>query len=74
VQVKGWEVLLEPWLMVKLAFVVLLTGWHGVLSGARRRFADGLNTRSQKYWRMTNELPFVAAIVMVLAVTTEFGG
>lgn len=66
------EVLLEPWLATKLVFAVLLSAWHGALSGARRRFAEGRNTRSQRYWRMTNELPFLAAIVMVLAVTTEF--
>lgn len=65
-------VLLEPWLATKLVFVLLLSGWHGALSAARRTFAEGRNTRSQRYWRMTNELPFVAAIVMVLAVTTEF--
>jgi putative membrane protein len=51
-------VILEPWLLTKLAFVVLLSGWHGVLAGARRKFAEGRNTRSQRYWRMTNELPF----------------
>lgn len=70
--VKGWEVLLEPWLVTKLLFVLLVSAWHGVLSGARRKFAEGRNTRSEKFWRMTNELPFLAAIVMVLAVTTEF--
>jgi putative membrane protein len=66
------QVLLEPWLATKLALVVALSAWHGHLSAARRRFADGTNTRSEKFWRMTNELPFVAAIVMVLSVTTEW--
>ena len=47
---------------------------EGVLAGARRAFAEGRNTRSNRYWRAVNELPFLAAIVMVLAVTTEFGG
>ncbi len=28
--------------------------------------------RSVRFWRMTNELPFLAAIVMVLAITTKF--
>jgi protoporphyrinogen IX oxidase len=72
VSVRGWQVLLEPWLVTKLLLVLALTAWHGVLSGARRRFASGTNTRSERYWRMVNELPFVAAIVMVLSVTTEW--
>ncbi len=66
------EVLSQPWMWVKLAGVVFLSGWHGFLAGARKKFAVGTNQRSEKFWRMTNELPFLAAIVMVLAVTTEF--
>lgn len=66
------DVLAQPWMWVKLAGVVFLSSWHGFLAGARKRFAAGTNARSEKFWRMTNELPFLAAVVMVLAVTTEF--
>ncbi len=69
---RGWGFLLTPWMLVKLAGVLFLTGWHHYLSVARRRFAEGRNMRSERWWRMANELPFLAAIVMVLAVTTEF--
>ncbi|NEX91515.1 CopD family protein [Caulobacter sp. 17J65-9] len=62
-----------PWLITKFAGVLFLTGWHHYLAKARKRFAAGENTKSEKYWRMVNELPFLAAIVMVLAVTLEFG-
>jgi putative membrane protein len=70
---KHPEFLHQPWMVVKLAGVVFVTWWHHVLGRARKAFAKGANTRSERYWRMTNELPFLAAIVMVLAVTTEFG-
>lgn len=66
------DVLAQPWMWVKLAGVVFLSSWHGFLAGARKKFAAGTNTRTEKFWRMTNELPFLAAVVMVLAVTTEF--
>jgi putative membrane protein len=66
------DVLAQPWMWVKLAGVLFLSGWHGFLAGARKKFVAGTNTRSEKFWRMTNELPFLAAVVMVLAVTTEF--
>lgn len=66
------DVLSQPWMWVKLAGVLFLTSWHGFLAGARRKFAAGTNVRSARFWRMTNELPFLAAIIMVLAVTTEF--
>ena len=71
--VRGWGFLGEPWMVVKLAGVVFLTGWHHYLGRARKAFAAGLNRRSNRYWRAVNELPFLAAIAMVLAVTTEFG-
>lgn len=71
--VRGWGFLAEPWMVVKLIGAVLVTGWHHHLAAARKRFALGANTRSEQFWRVTNELPFIAAIVMILAVTTEFG-
>ena len=70
---RGWGFLLKPWMLTKLAGVVFLLWWHHFLGQARKAFAEHANRRSEKFWRMTNELPFLAAIVMVLAVTTEFG-
>jgi putative membrane protein len=70
---RGWSFLAQSWMIAKLAGVVFLAGWHGYLSAARKRFEAGTNTKSAKFWRATNELPFIAAIVMVIAVTTEFG-
>jgi putative membrane protein len=69
----GFGFLAQPWMITKLCGVVFLSGWHGFLAKARKSFAAGTNTRSNKFWRATNELPFLAAIVMVIAVTTEFG-
>ena len=59
-------------MLLKLTGVVFLTVWHFYLGRARKAFAEGRNQRSERYWRMVNELPFIAAILMVLAVTTEF--
>jgi len=68
----GWGFLTQPWMLVKLSGVVFLTWWHHYLGQARKAFIEGRNQRSERYWRMVNELPFIAAILMVLAVTTEF--
>ncbi len=72
-ETRGWGFLKEPWIVVKLAGVLFLTWWHHYLGVARKKLAAGTSTRSERFWRMTNELPFLAAIVMVIAVTTEFG-
>jgi len=72
VQMRGAGFLAQPWMITKLAGVVLLFGWHGYLSAERRRIAAGASVRTAKFWRMTNEIPFVLAIIMVLSVTTEW--
>ena len=71
--IRGWGFLAQPWMLTKLAGIVFLTGWQIFLAASQKRFAAGANRRSEKFWRATNELPFLAAIVMVIAVTTEFG-
>ena len=69
----GWRFLLEPWMLTKLAGVVFLMWWHLYLGRARTALAAGRRDKTSKFWRAATELPFLAAIVMVLAVTTEFG-
>lgn len=66
------QMLMEGWMHAKLLGVVLLSGWHGFLAASRRRFAEGNNARSEKFWRIANELPFVLAIVIVLSATLEW--
>lgn len=71
-KVRGWGFLARPWMLVKLTGLVVLFGWHGFLSAGRKKFEIGQNARSERFWRMTNEIPFLAAIVIVLSVTTKF--
>lgn len=70
---RGWEFLLQPWILTKLAVVIVLSGWHGFLSKSRRQLAAGERPKSARFWRATNEIPFLLAIVAVLAVVLEFG-
>ena len=70
---EGWAFLLQPWMMVKLAAVLFISGWHGFLAGSYKKFLAGPRPRSAKFWRATNELPFLAAVNAVLAVTLQFG-
>ncbi|HWA60042.1 MAG TPA: CopD family protein [Caulobacteraceae bacterium] len=69
----GWGFLTTPWMLVKIAGIVFMSGWHGFLATSRRGFANGRRDRSERFWRMSNELPFLVLIVMILAVTLEFG-
>jgi putative membrane protein len=73
VYLDGADTLERPWMMLKLLGVVFLVGWHFFLGKSRRALAQGQRLRSERFWRMTNELPILAAIIIVLSVTTKFG-
>lgn len=59
------------WLHVKLVFIIVLFAVHGHLAASVRRFAGDVNTRSSRYWRMMNEVPTVAMIVIVVLVIVQ---
>ena len=67
-----WSVVHQPWMIAKLAGVVALSAWHGFLAGERKKILAGTSVRTSRFWRMTNEIPFLIAIVMVLSVTIEW--
>jgi putative membrane protein len=69
---EGVGILAMPWMMLKLLGVAFLVGWHVYLMRARLAFAGGRRVHTEKFWRMMNETPFIAAIVIVLSVTTKF--
>jgi putative membrane protein len=69
---QGWGFLLLPWMATKLIAVVVLSGWHGFLAGELKRIHAGTSVRTGRFWRMTNEVPFLIAIVAVLSVTIEW--
>ena len=70
----GWHFLQTPWMLTKLAGILFMTSWHGYLATARKAFAAGRRVRSERFWRMSNEIPFIVLIIIVIAATTEFGG
>jgi putative membrane protein len=55
----------------KLALVILLSGYHGYLVSEGKRLAKGERRRSEKFWRLTNEAPFVVAILVVILAVVE---
>ena len=61
----GWS---EGWLHAKLALVLALSGYHGWLSGTRKKFAAGQRPYAEKTLRLLNEVPALATILIVLLV------
>ena len=67
-----WEgVYMDAWLQAKFVLVVLLTGFHHALAGWRKAFAQDRNTRSQKFYRIANEVPTVLLIGIVILVIVK---
>lgn len=61
------------WLPLKLILVFSLIGYHGFLSKQRGLFAQGQRPKSEKFFRMINEIPSVITIcVVILAVVEPF--
>jgi protoporphyrinogen IX oxidase len=60
------------WWRVKLACVVLMSALHGEFSRRRRAFARDRNTRSQRFYRLANEVPAVLVIVVIMVVVKPF--
>ena len=59
------------WLHGKLVLVLLLSAVHGLFSRWTREFAEDRNARSQKFYRIVNEVPTVLMIGTVVLVVVK---
>ncbi|HUD28099.1 MAG TPA: protoporphyrinogen oxidase HemJ [Novosphingobium sp.] len=59
------------WLHAKLLFVVLLSGYHGWLVAYGKKLARGERPLSGRKLRMLNEIPGLAAVVIVILVVVK---
>jgi putative membrane protein len=65
----GW--LAAGWLHAKLLLVLIMSGVHGFLSRCARDFAHGRNRRTQKFYRIINEIPTILMILIVILVVVK---
>ena len=63
----------EAWFSAKLALVVALTGYQGWLGSYGKKLASGQRPLSGRTVRMINEIPGIAAaIIVVLVIVRPF--
>jgi putative membrane protein len=61
------------WFHVKFALVLVMSGIHGFFTRCVRDFAADRNTRSQKFYRIINEIPTILMIgIVVLVIVKPF--
>jgi protoporphyrinogen IX oxidase len=59
------------WFHAKFAIVLALSGYHGWLSGLRKKFARGERPLSERSLRLANEAPGLATIAVVILVIVK---
>ncbi|MGE0409546.1 MAG: CopD family protein [Amphiplicatus sp.] len=57
-----------PWFLVKLASAIAISAIHGLYAGAQKQFARGERPRTQTFWRIANEAPFLLVVVIAIMV------
>jgi len=61
------------WFHVKVLLVLILSGFTGLLAKWTKDFAADRNTRSQRFYRIANEVPTLLMIaIVILAVVKPF--
>jgi protoporphyrinogen IX oxidase len=61
----------DGWFHAKLALVLLLSAFHGLLAKWTKDFAHDRNTRSPKFYRIANEVPTILMILIVILVIVK---
>lgn len=58
----------EGWFIAKFLIVIALSGYHGWMIGYAKKLAKGERSLSEKQLRMLNEVPGIAAAIIVVLV------
>tara|TARA_B100001029_G_C14824439_1_gene319504 strand:- start:30 stop:461 length:432 start_codon:yes stop_codon:yes gene_type:complete len=70
---KNISLLSAGWMHMKLLLVVFLTVYHFYLGSCLKKFRNDNNTKSSKFFRITNEIPTILLILIVfLAILKPF--
>lgn len=68
VEIGAWSF---GWFHLKLLFVIALSGYHGWIASYAKKLARGQRTMTDRQLRLINEVPGVAAAVIVIAVIVK---
>jgi putative membrane protein len=61
----------DGWFHAKLALVILLSAFHGLLAKWTKDFADDRNTHSARFYRIANEVPTILMVAIVILVVVR---
>ena len=61
----------QPWFIIKFVAVIAVSGIHGFYGKAVKQFSAGERPRTEKFWRIMNEVPFLLLILIVVMVIVK---
>lgn len=61
----------QPWMHIKLTLLFFLFGSHGMASAFRKKLIDNPRVKSDKFFRIMNEVPTLLMIGIVIAVIVK---
>ena len=59
------------WLHAKLTLVLLVIGYHHACGSLLKKFENGANRRSHKWYRWFNEVPVILMLAIVILVVVK---
>jgi putative membrane protein len=62
---------LGMWFHIKMFLVLIMAAMHGFLSICRKKFINGKNMYSEKFYRMLNEIPTILMVGIVILVIVK---
>jgi putative membrane protein len=62
---------IQPWLIIKMIFVFLMTLFHLFLFFALKKFENNLNNYSERFYRIINEVPTLLLVIIIVLVVFQ---
>ncbi len=59
------------WFYVKLIAVIAMTAIHGFYTASLKKFAVDQRPKTEKFWRIINECPFILLIIILIMVLVK---
>ena len=67
----NYDVWMQPWFHAKAVLVLVLSEFHHRAARWRKDFEADRNTRSERFYRIANEVPTVLMVVIVILVIVK---
>ena len=68
IYLNGFDVLSNLWIQIKLALVIILSGYHEYLGKCLNHLKNKTNVKTAKFYRYINEVPTILLILIVFVV------